>query len=87
MIFLFLKKKNKQTNKKAVSGLPEECRDQARCIARLALDMMELALDVLVDGVPVVSNAASVTTALLNAGWLTVAFLSDAANHHRYPLW
>ncbi len=49
--------------------------------------MMELALDVLVDGVPVVSNAASVTTALLNAGWLTVAFLSDAANHHRYPLW
>jgi guanylate cyclase soluble subunit beta len=38
----------------AVSGLPELCQDQARCIARLALDMMELAMDVLVDGVPVV---------------------------------
>ena len=38
----------------AVSGLPELCQDQARCIARLALDMMELAMDVVVDGVPVV---------------------------------
>jgi len=37
----------------AVSGLPEPCKEQARCIARLALDMMELAKNVSVDGVPV----------------------------------
>jgi len=37
----------------AVSGLPEPCQEQARCIARLALDMMELAMDVSVDGITV----------------------------------
>lgn len=40
----------------AVSGLPEPCRCHARCIARLALDMMDLAADeVQIDGEPVVS--------------------------------
>lgn len=40
----------------AVSGLPEPCRSHARCIARLALDMMDLAADeVQIDGEPVVS--------------------------------
>ena len=39
----------------AVSGLPEPCPDQVRCIARLALDMMELAMEISVDGIPVVS--------------------------------
>lgn len=38
----------------AVSGLPEPCTTQARDIARLALDMMDLGRDVLVDGEPVV---------------------------------
>jgi len=39
----------------AVSGLPEPCRCHARCIARLALDMMDLAADeVQIDGEPVV---------------------------------
>lgn len=41
----------------AVSGLPEPCRCHARCIARLALDMMDLAADeVQIDGEPVVST-------------------------------
>lgn len=38
----------------AVSGLPEPCRQHARCIARLALDMMELCKEVIVDNNPVV---------------------------------
>jgi guanylate cyclase soluble subunit beta len=39
----------------AVSGLPEPCSSHARCIARLALDMMDLAADeVKIDGEPVV---------------------------------
>lgn len=41
----------------AVSGLPEPCRSHARCIARLALDMMDLAAnEVQIDGEPVVSR-------------------------------
>lgn len=40
----------------AVSGLPEPCEDHVRCIARLALDMMDLSHTVVVDGVPVVST-------------------------------
>lgn len=39
----------------AVSGLPEPCEEHVRCIARLALDMMDLSHTVVVDGVPVVS--------------------------------
>lgn len=46
----------------AVSGLPEPCRCHARCIARLALDMMDLAADeVQIDGEPVVSAKAFLT--------------------------
>ncbi|XP_071452602.1 guanylate cyclase soluble subunit beta-1 [Hetaerina americana] len=37
----------------AVSGLPDACRSHARCIARLALDMMDLGQEVQVDGRPV----------------------------------
>lgn len=40
----------------AVSGLPEVCDDHCRCIARLALDMMDLIKDVQVDGRAVVSK-------------------------------
>lgn len=40
----------------AVSGLPEPCTTHARDIARLALDMMDLAKEVIVDGEPVVSS-------------------------------
>lgn len=39
----------------AVSGLPEPCSTHARCIAMLALDMMDLSQEVHVDGKPVVS--------------------------------
>lgn len=47
----------------AVSGLPEPCRSHARCIARLALDMMDLAADeVQIDGEPVVR----ITLCILN---------------------
>lgn len=37
----------------AVSGLPEQCTTHARDIGRLALDMMDLGSQVLVDGEPV----------------------------------
>ncbi|XP_075234533.1 guanylate cyclase soluble subunit beta-1-like [Lycorma delicatula] len=37
----------------AVSGLPEPCNQHARCIARLALDMMDLSQQVIVHGKPV----------------------------------
>ncbi|XP_063229104.1 guanylate cyclase soluble subunit beta-1 [Bacillus rossius redtenbacheri] len=37
----------------AVSGLPEPCRTHARCIARLALDIMDMAREVRVGGEPV----------------------------------
>ena len=40
----------------AVSGLPEPCKEQALCIARLALDMMDLSMDVHVDGISVVKS-------------------------------
>jgi hypothetical protein len=40
----------------AVSGLPEPCQTHARCIARLALDMMDLGREVQVDGEQVVSS-------------------------------
>jgi guanylate cyclase soluble subunit beta len=39
----------------AVSGLPEPCQTHARCIARLALDMMDRGREVQFDGEPVVS--------------------------------
>lgn len=37
----------------AVSGLPEPCTTHARCMARLALDMMDLGREVVFDGQPV----------------------------------
>lgn len=41
----------------AVSGLPEPCNTHARCIAKLALDIMDLSREVLDDdGVPIVSS-------------------------------
>jgi hypothetical protein len=40
----------------AVSGLPEPCQTHARCIARLALDMMDRVREVQIDGQPVVSG-------------------------------
>lgn len=39
----------------AVSGLPEPCTTHARDIARLALDMMERAKGVVMDGEPLVN--------------------------------
>lgn len=41
----------------AVSGLPEKCNDHAKCIARLALDMMDKAQEVKMGPEPVVSNS------------------------------
>lgn len=41
----------------AVSGLPEPCNTHARCIAKLALDIMDLSKEVLDDdGNPIVSR-------------------------------
>ena len=51
----------------AVSGLPEPCQTHARCMARLALDMMDLVREVQVDGEPVVStSSSSVMTGIQN---------------------
>lgn len=38
-----------------VSGLPETCDNHAKCIARLALDLMDVAQNVLMGSAPVVS--------------------------------
>lgn len=40
----------------AVSGLPDHCEDHAKCIARLALDMMEMAKNVKMGPNPMVST-------------------------------
>lgn len=39
----------------AVSGLPDACENHAKCIARLALDMMDMAQNVKMGEFPVVS--------------------------------
>ena len=49
----------------AVSGLPEPCQTHARCIARLALDMMDRGREVQVDGEPVVSGKPKSSHSLL----------------------
>lgn len=40
----------------AVSGLPETCDNHAKCIARLALDMMDMAKNVKMGPKPMVSS-------------------------------
>lgn len=39
----------------AVSGLPDHCEDHAKCMARVALDMMDMAKNVKMGSNPVVS--------------------------------
>jgi hypothetical protein len=39
----------------AVSGLPDSCENHSKCIARLALDMMDMAKNVKMGSEPVVS--------------------------------
>lgn len=39
----------------AVSGLPDKCEDHAKCIARVALDMMDMAKNVKMGSNPIVS--------------------------------
>lgn len=41
----------------AVSGLPETCDNHAKCIARLALDMLDMAKNVKMGSEPVVSSS------------------------------
>jgi Adenylate and Guanylate cyclase catalytic domain len=40
----------------AVSGLPDACENHAACIARLALDMIEMADSVKMGSLPIVST-------------------------------
>lgn len=40
----------------AVSGLPDPCEDHAKCMARVALDMMDMAKNVKMGSNPVVSD-------------------------------
>ena len=59
----------------AVSGLPEPCNTHARCMARVALDMMDLGREVLFDGKPVVYiyfNSLSMMRKMIRDGddWL-----------------
>ena len=72
----------------AVSGLPEPCAEQARCIARLALDMMDLSMQVAVDGISVVGiNSTSSITHLITGEWRERRNRSAAeANIRRYNL-
>lgn len=44
----------------AVSGLPDHCEDHAKCMARVALDMMDMAQNVKMGSNPVVSLASIV---------------------------
>lgn len=44
----------------AVSGLPDHCEDHAKCMARVALDMMDMAKNVKMGSNPVVSLASIV---------------------------
>lgn len=67
----------------AVSGLPEPCEDHVRCIARLALDMMDLSHTVVVDGVPVVSTAGQYGTVRVDD--LNRPTRVSAAHNHRHP--
>ena len=39
-----------------VSGLPETCHNHAKCISRLALDLMDVAQNVMMGSAPVVSQ-------------------------------
>ena len=71
----------------AVSGLPEPCRDQALCIARLALDMMDLSMDVSVDGIPVVTNTYYVPAtpfSYLESGLFHYSFQTEKCDPRRY---
>jgi len=49
----------------AVSGLPEPCQTHARCIARLALDMMDRGREVQIDDEPVVSPCLTILSCIL----------------------
>lgn len=42
----------------AVSGLPDHCENHAKCIARLALDMMDMAKNVKMGSNPMVSETS-----------------------------
>lgn len=44
----------------AVSGLPDECANHAVCIARIALDMIEMADNVKMGNHPIVSSSFSI---------------------------
>ena len=46
----------------AVSGLPDHCEDHAKCIARLALDMMDMAKNVKMGSNPMVSKLTNAFT-------------------------
>lgn len=54
----------------AVSGLPEKCSSHARCIARLALDMMDLVQQVKVPDIDVVR--VYIALSILEIGFLFV---------------
>lgn len=68
----------------AVSGLPDNCENHAVCIARLALDMNEMAESVKMDEEPVVSYSELSTFCHL-IGKVAVAVFSTI-ECHKFPL-
>lgn len=54
-MFAFLQVETVGDKYMAVSGLPDFCDNHAKCIARLALDMMDMAKNVKMGPEPVVS--------------------------------
>ena len=68
----------------AVSGLPDECDNHAVCIARLALDMIEMAENVMMGNSPVVSpevRSEGEFSSISNS-----RLVSFAESDHRNPL-
>lgn len=56
----------------AVSGLPDHCEDHAKCMARVALDMMDMAKNVKMGSNPVVSVRRAKLSKYLNSNQLNI---------------
>lgn len=58
----------------AVSGLPDHCEDHAKCMARVALDMMDMAKNVKMGSNPVVSKVCNFSYNLSNLEYFIQKF-------------
>lgn len=67
----------------AVSGLPDECENHAVCIARLALDMIDMAEKVKMGNSPIVSLIRSIEKAFE----FKINFTIPSACYNWHSLW